>query len=155
MAKSTPDTISDTNVLQAPAQKATTVINQEPVLKRTEAVNRIFILSNDKRKGTVDLDVEEDVIDPATGKQRRMRLLRGAQTVWFDEQPPTVFPQSYVNKNIETLKFDKGICIIPINQPMHIKAAELTMRNVANQKKYKEQAMEKILPIIWHSDTLS
>lgn len=140
----TQDTISNTEeVLQAPA-KETPVINVEtPVLKKTAVVSRIFLLSNDKRKGTVHLDVEEDVIDPATGKPRRMRLLRGAQSIWFDEQLPTVYPKSYVDKNIETLVFDKGICIIPINQPMHIRAAELTMRNTSNQKKYKEQARPK------------
>jgi len=100
----------------------------------TAQENRIFLLTNDKRRGTVSLDVEEDVIDPNTGKQRRMRLLRGAQSIWMDEQPPTVFPANYVAKNILTLEFNKGVCIIPINDPLKIQAAELSNRNIAVKK---------------------
>lgn len=154
MAKTKADDISGTDVLQAPQQETETQVlkvkenvggtgRPTPHLPVTDVENRIFLLSNDKRRGTVSLDVEEDVIDPDTGKVRRMRLLRGAQTIWFDEQPPTVFPQSYVNKNILTLDFNKGQCIIPINEPMKIKAAELTMRNTANKKKYGAKAKAK------------
>lgn len=153
MAKKTADDISGTDVLQAPQQETEPqVLVKEnvggkgsftPTLPVTDVESRIFILSNDKRRGTVSLDVEEDVIDPATDKVRRMRLLRGAQTIWFDEQPPTVFPQSYVNKNTLSLEFNKGTCIIPINEPMKIKAAELTMRNVANKQKYGQRAKAK------------
>jgi hypothetical protein len=136
MAKEKADTISGTDVLQAPPAKSNP-------LGLTEATNRIFRLSNDKRRGTVILNMEEDVIDPATGQVRRMRLLRGAQTVWFDEQSPNVFPQKYVENNLLTMVFDKGDCIISVNDPLRIKAAELTMRNVANQKRYKEKAKAK------------
>jgi hypothetical protein len=139
MAKATADTISDTEVLQAP-QPVKEPIKVAPL---TEVENRIFILSNDKRRGTVSLDVEEDVIDPETGKVRRMRLLRGAQTIWFDEQPPTVFPQNYVNKNILNLEFNKGVCIIPVNEPQKIKAAELTNRNLATKKRNGLKAKTK------------
>ncbi len=152
------ETDTPTETLQAPphAFQAVNNSNSTSFLPLTEAESRIFILSNDKRKGTVSLDVEEDVIDPdrvkkdpITGKPdystavRRMRLLRGAQSIWFDEQPPTVFPQSYVNKNVLTLDFNRGKCIIPINQPLMIKAAELTMRNTANKEKYGAKARAK------------
>jgi len=143
MKKDQPDTISDTEVLQAPELTESVFTPTTETLVSKKAVNRIFILSNDKRQGKVILDVEEDVIDPKTGRQRRMRLLRGANTIWFDEQPPSVFPKEYVAKNVECLEFDKGICIIPINKPMHLQAAELTMRNQSNQKKYKDQARPK------------
>lgn len=142
MAKT--DTISDTSVLQAPQAKVEAITESStsaPAL--TVQTNRILILSNDKRKGTVSLDVEEDTIDPKTGSVRRMRLLRGCPSVWFDEQPPTVYPQSFVNKNTLTLDFDKGVCIIPISEPTKILAAQLTMRNVANKKKYADRAKAK------------
>lgn len=128
MLEDTEDNISGTDVAQAPQEK------KKFKLPITDVENRIFILSNDKRKGTVSLDVEEDVIDPATGKQRRMRLLRGAQSIWMDEQPPSVFPLDYVKKNILTLEFNKGVCLIPVNQPLMIQAAELTNRNEAVRK---------------------
>jgi hypothetical protein len=135
MAKKDVDNISGTDVLQAPPT--------EKKFSNNVQTNRIFRLSNDKRRGTVSLDVEEDTIDPKTGQVRRMRLLRGAQSIWFDEQLPTVFPQAYVNKNTLMLQFDKGTCIIPISEPMKIKAAELTMRNIANKKKYGDEAKPK------------
>lgn len=140
MAKKEVDTISGTDVLQAPQS---TERRSSNALGLTEATSRIFRLSNDKRKGTVILNMEEDVIDPETNKIRRMRLLRGAQTLWFDEQPPTVFPKSYVDTNLETLTFDKGDCVISIHDPLKIKAAELTFRNVANRKKYGARAKAK------------
>jgi hypothetical protein len=143
MATQKADTISN-DTLQAPQKKVdmfTPIVENNLLVTETE--NRIFRLSNDKRRGTVILNMEEDVIDPATGLVRRMRLLRGAQTIWFDEQPPTVFPQKYVDNNLLTLTFDKGDCIISVNDPFKIKAAELTMRNVANQKKYGAKAKAK------------
>ncbi len=139
MAKTKEDTISS-DTLQAPQFNGLKSADT-PTLTKTE--NRIFLLSNDKRRGTVSLDVEEDTIDPATGKERRMRLLRGAQSIWFDEQPPSVFPANYVAKNIMTLDFDAGRLMIPVRDPLRAKAAELTMRNQANQKKYGDQAKPK------------
>jgi len=145
MAKVTADPISAPEV-QAPQmfEKMTVSDNEgNKFIPLTETQNKILILSNDKRQGTVQLDVEEDVIDPATDKPRRMRLLRGAPSVWFDEQPPTVYPKEYVNKNILTLEFNKGICIIPIHDHLRIKAAELTHRNVETKKKYGARAKAK------------
>ncbi len=141
MAKRNEDTISNPT-LQAP-QFNGLANNNGRALPLTEVENRIFILSNDKRKGTVSLDVEEDTIDPDSGEPRRMRLLRGADSIWFDKQPPTVYPKSHVDKNTMTLEFNKGVCIIPIRDPLKIKAAELSMRNIANQKKYGVRAKHK------------
>lgn len=112
-------------------------------LPKFERENRIFILSNDKRQGTVDLDVEEDVIDPNTNKPRRMRLLRGAPSVWFDEQPPSVYPKAYVDKNTMSLQFNRGSCIIPMNNPNAIMAAELTNRNISTRKRMGIMAKPK------------
>lgn len=139
MAKKNEDNISDP--LQAPQFNG--LGNSGNALPLTPVENRIFILSNDKRKGTVSLDVEEDTIDPETGDPRRMRLLRGADSIWFDKQPPTVYPKSHVDKNVMNLEFNKGVCIIPIRDPLKIKAAELSMRNIANQKKYGNRAKQK------------
>ena len=137
------DTLSKAESLQAPHEGVVMDSNGNNFLPISKAENRIFILSNDKRRGTVQLDVEEDVIDPATGNTRRMRLLRGAQSIWFDEQPPTVFPQKHVDKNVLTLDFNKGVCIIPLRDKLKLKAAELTNRNIAVKKKLGDLAIPK------------
>lgn len=129
MAKKDADTISN-ETLQAPQIK-----NGNSFLPINTQINRIFKLSNDKRKGKVFIDVEEDVIDVATGNQRRMRLLRGAKSIWMDEQPPTVFPEKYVNKNILSLEFDDGVMILSPNEPLKIQAALNTNCNEAVKKK--------------------
>lgn len=122
MAKANADTISN-ETLQAPQIKEQPVSSVAKVLSLSPQTARIFKLSNDKRKGKVIIDVEEDVIDPATGLQRRMRLLRGAKSIWMDEQPPTVFPEKYVNKNILSLEFENGVMIVQANEPLKIQAA--------------------------------
>jgi len=137
MAKEAADTISAPKA-QAPQQKvdfSSPVFKSDSAFKAPERVSRIFMLSNDKRLGKVIIDLEEDVIDPTSGKTRRMRLLRGAQSIWFDEQPPNVFPEKYVNKNILCLEFEKGQCIIPIHEKLKIQAAELSNRNTSNPKR--------------------
>lgn len=133
MAKSQADTISN-DTLQAPQIKKEET-NHKSFLSENVQVNRIFKLSNDKRKGKVFIDVEEDVIDPVTGNQRRMRLLRGAKSIWMDEQLPTVFPEKYVNKNILSLEFDDGVMILSPNEPLKIQAALNTNCNEAVKKK--------------------
>lgn len=143
MAKSQSDTISFAPAEQAPIKSNGIVNNGITAMKVPERESRIFILSNDKRQGKVHLDVEEDVIDPLTNSPRRMRLLRGAKSVWFDEQPPGVYPEKYVAKNVLDLEFEKGICIIPINKPLMIQAAELTNRNLATKKKNGSMARPK------------
>jgi hypothetical protein len=132
MAKETADNITGTDVLEAP-QKSNVTFND--VLKVPEKTSRIFLLANDKRQGRVSIDLEEDVIDPQTGKTRRMRLLRGAQSIWFDEQPPNVFPEKYVNKNVLTMEFEQGKCVIPVTDKLKLQAAELTNRNTGNKNR--------------------
>lgn len=122
MAKPSADTISN-DTLQAPQKQKQVFGNGNSFMPKTEQINHIFKLSNDKRKGKVFIDVEEDVIDPATGQQRRMRLLRGAKSIWMDEQPPTVFPEKYVAKNILSLEFENGVMIINANEPLKLQAA--------------------------------
>ena len=142
MPKATADTISFDSK-QAPQQINSTVSNGNRVTTLPTQENRIFKLSNDKRQGTVSIDVEEDVIDPASGMQRRMRLLRGAQSIWLDEQPPLVFPKSYVDKNTLTLDFHKGVMIVPIHEPLKIKAAEITNSNMSVRKAAGASAKHK------------
>jgi hypothetical protein len=135
MAKIQADTISA--IAQAPQNVSNNVL---PI---TVTESRIFKLSNDKRRGKVIIDVEEDVIDPDTGRQRRMRLLRGSQSIWMDEQPPTVFPEKYVNKNILSLEFNNGVLIVPVNDPLRIKAATISNSNMGVRKEMGSMAKHR------------
>lgn len=94
--------------------------------------NRIFLLSPAKKKGDVNVDLTDDVIDPKTGRTRRMRIIRGAQSIWQDEQ--TSLPKEHTSKaaNQVTLKFSRGRCIIPAHETMKIQAALLSNRNLDN-----------------------
>ena len=141
MAKQSADNISGTT-LQAPPQKTASV------LQMSAQQSRIFKLSNDKRRGKVMIDVEEDVIDPETGRQRRIRLLRGAPSIWMDEQLPTVFPASYVAKNIQTLDFDNGVMVLAVNEPLKIQAALLTNSNI--KVKQERGALAKHRPYYFY-----
>lgn len=137
------DNISATKFAQAPREGNVFDNNGNAFLPITKAENMILILANDKRKGTVIMNMEEDVIDPETGNPRRMRLLRGAKSIWFDEQPPSVYPEKFVNQNLLTLKFNRGVCIIPFREVTMVKAAQVSFRNIATKKKYPDQAHPK------------
>lgn len=95
--------------------------------------NRIFILDVEKRKGDVIVDLTDDVIDPKTGKTRRMRLVRGAQSIWQDEQ--NNLPKEHIAKNQVSLTFSRGRCIIPIHETHKIEAALLSNRNTDNENR--------------------
>ena len=164
MAKTTANTISEDNSLQAsqpemelsdtiienqkeifneskaPIKKEVTNKNvyvspEQTPLKPAERDSRIFMLTNDKRQGNVDIDLEEEVIDPETGKTRAMRLVRRAPSIWLDEQPASSFPASYIMKNILTVMFEQGKVIIPIYEKQKLLAMELSNRNIANKNK--------------------
>ena len=119
MAKTTADTISTQDV-------------QAPQIKRD---SRIFILTNDKRKGNVLIDLEEEVYDPLTKKTRAMRLVRRAPSIWLDEQPASNFPSKYVEKNTLTVMFQNGRATIPVHETATLQAMELSNRNVDNKHK--------------------
>ena len=133
MAKSRVDTITDTDVLEAPQMSENPPV--ESSLKTVERDSRIFLLSNDKRQGTVIIDLEEEVIDPSTGKTRAMRLLRRAPSIWLDEQSAAQFPAAYVAKNVLTVTFTKGKCIIPMHEKLKLQAMDLSNRNTGNKKR--------------------
>lgn len=161
MAQKKVDTISDTDVLQAPqnekelfsteevfsgenhstinTKQENKVVNPKitdipkTVLKQPERDSRIFMLSNDKRQGNVVIDFEEAVYDPETKSVRSMRLLRRAPSIWLDEQPAASFPPAYVQKNTLTVVFHKGKALVPIHEWQILKAMELSNRNVDNK----------------------
>lgn len=69
----------------------------------------IFKLVESNKKGGVYLPAVDDVINPATGKIERIRLLSGVDTIWQKEQKD-VTPE-YVKKNLRNIEFPRGIKI--------------------------------------------
>lgn len=128
---------------------------EPPVETKTAQENRIFLLEPSKKKGDVNVDLTDDVVftDPKTGdkRTRRMRVIRGAQSIWQDEQ--TALPKEHVSKvaNQVTLKFSRGRCIVPAHETQKIQAALLSNRNLDNPNRvghkdiyFKEWNPEKL-----------
>lgn len=127
--KNNPDFVKSIIGQQEPSKTIEPPI-QPTVPTKVKQENVILILANEKKKGTVILDMTDDVFDGKTGKTRRMRLVRGAQSIWQDEQ--TNLPKEHIAKNNVTLTFDRGRCIIPIHETLKIQAKDVSNRNMDN-----------------------
>lgn len=111
----------------------------DPVFKEIMAkttrtpVNRpmiIFKLRN-APNGKVHLDGIDDVFDPETKKMRRIRLIRGATTIWMDEQEK--MDKDYLAKNRISLTFVAGNLICDeLKDELIVKAARLFNANEGN-----------------------
>ena len=102
--------------------------------------SRIFRLNSDKRKGNVYITGTEDVYDPETKKIRRARLLRGAESMWQDQQ--TNFAKEHVAKNQLSIEFVNGVSVIPIREKLKLRFLELSARNINNPHKEEMPAKD-------------
>ena len=111
----------------------------DPVFKEIMAkaspteINRpmvIFKLRNPPN-GKVHLDGIDDVFDPETKRMRRIRLIRGATTIWMDEQEK--MDKDYLQKNRISITFVAGNLICDeLKDVLIIKAARLFNANEDN-----------------------
>lgn len=111
----------------------------DPVFKEIMAKNSstplnrpmvIFKLRNPPN-GKIHLDGIDDVFDPETKKMRRIRLIRGATTIWADEQEK--MDKDFLSKNRISLTFIAGNLICDEQKDeMIIKAARLFNANEGN-----------------------
>lgn len=74
----------------------------------------IFKLVNNSTKGGVYLSSVDDVVNPATGRVERIRLLAGVDTIWQKEQKDITV--EYARKNLREIKFPRGIKIRRVNK---------------------------------------
>lgn len=121
--------------------------------------NRVFILEGNKTKGTVTIMAVEDVIDPETvvknedgtwtGRPRRQRLLRGATSVWMDEQKQFETIKGYVEKNTLQLVFQKGSLVVPVGSTLLNQFINQSNRNLDNPYR---QGIPKELFREWDTD---
>ncbi len=90
------------------------IINEINLGNETLANTKYFVfkLVNNTRKGGVYLPYMDDVLNPATGKVERMRLLAGIDTLWLKEQKDLT--QDYVNQNRREIKFLRGQRLIQV-----------------------------------------
>ena len=90
----------------------------------------IFKLRNPPN-GKVHIDGIDDVFDPETKRMRRLRLIRGATTIWMDEQEK--MDKAFLEKNRISLTFVAGNLICDQQKDEFIvKAARLMNANEGN-----------------------
>jgi hypothetical protein len=93
----------------------------------------IFKLRN-APNGKVHLDGIDDVFDPETKRMRRIRLIRGATTIWMDEQEK--MDKEFLQKNRISITFVAGNLICDeLKDEMIVKAARLMNANEGNRNR--------------------
>ena len=92
----------------------------------------IFKLLANTRKGGVHVPGVDDVINPATGKMERIRLLSGVDTIWVKEQKD-ITPE-YIRNNMRSLTFVRGTKILRIPEwdTTALEFARITRHNVGS-----------------------
>lgn len=117
----------NTEALSLGEQEIVTELRQERGIKY-----HIFKLLANTRKGGVHVPGIDDVINPATGKMERIRLLSGVDTIWVKEQKE-ITPE-YVRNNMRSLSFVRGTKILRIPEwdTTALEFARITRHNVGS-----------------------
>lgn len=127
--------ISQTDALLAdkPAEKIDPVFKEIMAKMSPTPQNRpmvVFKLRN-APNGKVHLDGIDDVFDPDSKTMRRIRLIRGATSIWMDEQDK--MDKDYLAKNRISLTFVAGNLICDeVKDANIVKAARLMNANEEN-----------------------
>jgi len=92
----------------------------------------VFKLVSNTRKGGVHVPGIDDVLNPATGKMERVRLLTGVDTIWLKEQKD-ITPE-YARNNQRSLSFLRGTKILRIPDWDHtaLEFARITRHNIGS-----------------------
>lgn len=72
----------------------------------------IFKLVDTKKKGGTYIPNIDDVINPETGREERMRLLVGVDSIWIKDQKN--LDADYIRQNAKSLSFPRGAKILRI-----------------------------------------
>jgi hypothetical protein len=117
----------NTEALSLGEQEIVTELRQERGVRY-----HIFKLLANTRKGGVHVPGIDDVINPATGKMERIRLLSGVDTIWVKEQKD-ITPE-YVRNNMRSLSFVRGTKILRIPEwdTTALEFARITRHNVGS-----------------------
>lgn len=117
----------NTEALSLGEQEIVTELRQDRGVKY-----HIFKLVANTRKGGVHVPGIDDVINPATGKMERIRLLSGVDTIWVKEQKD-ITPE-YIRNNMRSLSFVRGTKILRIPEwdTTALEFARITRHNVGS-----------------------
>jgi hypothetical protein len=108
----------------------------------TQTKYHIFKLVDTKKKGGTYIPNIDDVINPETGKEERMRLLVGVDSVWIKEQKH--LDADYVRQNAKSLVFPRGqkILRIPDWDKTSLQFARLSRHNIGNPNRKQGSKFE-------------
>jgi hypothetical protein len=84
----------------------------QDVPKQETTKYHIFKLVDTKKQGGTYIPNIDDVINPATGREERMRLLVGVDSVWIKDQKN--LDPDYIRQNAKSLSFPRGAKILRI-----------------------------------------
>lgn len=82
--------------------------------KQIENQYTIFKLVNTKKKGRMYIDgIDDDILNPNTGKRERIWLLSGSSSIWSSDLVEQLKDKDYVRNNRRSLQFEGGILRVP------------------------------------------
>ena len=126
--------------LQGELQQSEISLHQEEVASlavsdnppTTETRYYIFKLVDTNKKGGTYIPNIDDVINPETGKEERVRLLSGVESIWVKDQKG--LDQDYIRQNAKSLSFPRGAkCLrIPDWDTTALEFARICRHNIGN-----------------------
>jgi len=92
----------------------------------------LFKIVDNTKKGNVYIPNIDDVMNPATGRVERIRLLSGVDTIWVKEQKDLT--KEYIQQNMVSLRFYRNQKMMRIAGTNHtaLEFIRLTNSNVGN-----------------------
>ncbi len=94
---------------------------------------RIFKLTDTTKNGKYHMEGIDDIWHPEKKKMVRIRLLRGVDTIYLDEQKG--IDEKYIVSNRRTLTFDRRVLRVPEYDAAAIEFLEKSNANVDNKNK--------------------
>lgn len=74
----------------------------------------IYKLVNTNKKGRLYIDgIDDDILNPNTGKRERIWLLSGSSSIWSTDLVEQLKDKDYVRNNRRSLQFESGILRVP------------------------------------------
>lgn len=126
--------------LQGESKESPSAVHQKEIVSHaveklstnTETKYIIFKLVDTKKKGGTYIPNIDDVINPATNKVERIRLLAGVDSIWIKDQKDIT--QDYVRQNSRSLEFPaRAKCLrIPDWDKTALEFARLCRHNIGS-----------------------
>lgn len=110
-----------------------------PTSEQQEQGYVIFRLVKKKQRRLSVDGICDNVFNPKTNNYERIWLIRGTSTIWQSELGEDLLnsidkPNSRLNKNRESLRFEDGICRVPKNDKRKLEYARRNIHNVGKNR---------------------